>query len=95
MIGMISVVVEPMSIKRAGLFRTNIPTKVACACQFADATPSQHWQADGTVMKQPAPHHTRTGFCLAACCTLFKIAATPSRFDGKQSHNSPVIVTAN
>src|SRR6185437_9079005 len=48
-----------------------------------------------TSTKQPSFRHTCTGVFPAASFTASRITCTPCRLLSKQSHNSPVVVTAH
>ena len=93
MIGMMSVVVEPMSTKSASR-RVARGERSAVACQLAEATRSDARAAASASKASPSRRHRRGCRRQAAPSVSPQSCATPSARVGKMSESSPVMVTA-
>ena len=87
--------VDPISISSAVPPGTQRPTNVAVACQLAAAVSCQNSRAVAGSTNSPAVCQTWTGRPAARASQASRMWATPSAFVSKQSHSSPVIVTAS
>src|SRR5207247_1586836 len=74
--------------------RRRAAANVAWASQFAEATFSASARACPTPTKSPSFVHVATGASPATAATASRMWFTPSRLPAKQSHSSPVMVTA-
>src|SRR2546422_7503323 len=91
-IGMMSVVVVPVSITMAS--GKDRATSCAVAAQFAAATASGSIRAAATLRNRPSAAYTRTSASGNAAVTASSTKRTPSRLVRKNCDSSAVIVTA-
>ena len=91
-IGMMSVVVVPVSIRMAS--EKDCATRCAVAAQFAAATASGSTRAAATLRNRPSAAYTRTSGSGNASVTASSTNRTPSRLVRNICDSSAVIVTA-
>ena len=92
--GMMSVVVEPMSIRSPDPSARRSATTSASANQFEAAARSGRKRMVATSWKLESTPHTRIGRPPAAYSHASRTASTPCALSSKQSHSSAVVVIA-
>src|SRR3954468_699967 len=95
LIGITSVVVDPISINNPVFRCTYRAAYVASACQLLAAANCGDAFACSILTNRPSTKYTATFRPPATFSTASSMCPTPSALLQKQSHNSPVMVTAS